>query len=77
MAKEIGRIVKIHGREFLVVSKIGLETGDYLYLMSIKKPISSIIAKAVYLRKNIVEINIVNDKIEREKLYKKFVESLS
>lgn len=75
--KEIGRIIKLHGREYLIVSKIVYEGVNYLYLMSVKKPVEAIIASSSKLRHNVVELDVIADKQKRDELYKIFISSFN
>ncbi len=76
MAREIGRIIKVNGKRYLIVSKVSHDNSDYLYLMTTDKPVETAIAKMLQLRPNIIEVAMVDDKKLKKELYEKFISSL-
>lgn len=77
MNKEIGRIINLYGKKYMIVSKLSYEKDDYLYLMSLDKPVETVIAKSLKLRTNVIELSVINDKNMRKELYEKFLKSLN
>lgn len=77
MNKEIGKTIKIGQKDFLVVSKLEEQGTNYLYLMSIKKPIEVIIAKAINRNFRVIEVEIIADKSKRDEIHQKFLELIN
>lgn len=74
MNKEIGKILKIAKKKFLVVSQLEDAGDNYLYLMSINQPIEVIIAKAIKRSFKVTEVEIINEKKARDNLHRLFLE---
>lgn len=77
MNREIGRIVKLDNKEYLIVSKITYDKNDYLYLMTIDKPVEVKIALEQVIDHDLIEVLIVENKELRREIYNKFVEEAS
>ena len=75
MFNEIGRVVKFDDdREYLIISRIDDDIETYVYLMSVSKPLDVLIAMEKESGNSIVELVVVEDEIEKKRLYNLFLQ---
>ncbi len=77
MKYEIGRVVKVQNRDYLIVSKLEDEGIYYVYLMSVDQPISVLIARENVKSPRLIEIEVLDDASKFQEIYEKFVENAS
>ncbi len=73
MFNDLGRIVVVAGREYLLVSRVNHEVDSYLYLMSVSSPLDILIAKEKNSSASVVELVMVDDDDEKRKIYDLFI----
>ena len=70
---DIGRIVNVGEREFILISRINYDGESYVYLMSSTSPIDILIAREEETPSKIVELVMIDDEMEKRRIYDLFL----
>lgn len=77
MFDDIGRIVVVDDREYLLVSRMNYDDDTYVYLMSAASPLKILIAKERSSGSSVIELILVDNEMEKKKIYDLFIKSAS
>ncbi len=73
MSDDIGRVVIVENREYVLVSRMNYEDDTYVYLMSADKPLNVLIAKEQSTSPNLIELVVIKDEHEKRRIYDLFI----
>jgi len=75
MGDNVGRVVRFDdNRDYVVISCIDDDIETYVYLMSVSSPLNVLIAMEKETSNSIVELVVVEDEMEKKRLYNLFLQ---
>ncbi len=75
MFEKEGRVVRFDDdREYLIISCIDDDIDTYVYLMSVSGPLNILIAVEKEVNNSITELVVIEDEIEKKRLYNLFLQ---